>query len=153
MTKEPDTTDRASFVPAAFSPPEALIGDGYQLEPLGPQHNERDYAAWMSSVTFIRTLPGFVDSTWPTPMSLEENLSDLEGHAKDFVQRTGFTYSILDGEDVIGCCYIYPTKAPGHDAGVRSWVTEERASMDDAVRAGIAAWIDSEWPFVHPFIP
>ncbi|MGI9529384.1 MAG: N-acetyltransferase [Acidimicrobiia bacterium] len=153
MTEEADNATPTAFVPAAFSPPDTMIGDGYRLEPLGPEHNERDYAAWMPSVAFIHTLPGFVDSTWPAPMSLEENLSDLEGHNKDFVDQTGFTYSILDGMDVIGCLYIYPTSQPGYDAEVRSWVTEERASMDDVVRTDIAAWISEEWPFAHPFIP
>ena len=153
MTEDADSTDPTSFVPAAFSPPETLVGDGYRLEPLGPEHNERDYAAWMSSVAFIHTLPGFIDSTWPTPMSIEENLSDLEAHAKDFVDRTGFTYSILDGMDVIGCLYIYPSSKPGYDADVRSWVTEERASMDTTVRAAIALWINEDWPFAHPWIP
>ena len=28
-------------------------------------------------------------STWPTSMTLEENLRDLEAHARDFVERTG----------------------------------------------------------------
>ncbi len=42
-------------------------------------------------------------------MSLEENLVDLERHARDFVDRTGFTYTVLDpDDDVIGCVYLYP---------------------------------------------
>ena len=43
-------------------------------------------------------------------MSLEENLADLERHARDFADRTGFTYSVLDGDDVIGCVYVYPSR-------------------------------------------
>lgn len=73
------------------------------LEPLGPQHNERDYEAWGSSIDHIRSTPGLADWDWPTPMSLEQNLGDLEGHARDFRKRTGFTYSILDADEVIGC--------------------------------------------------
>lgn len=141
------------FVPDTFTPPETMVGDGYRLEPLGPVHNERDYAAWMSSVAFIRSLPGFTDSEWPTPMSIEDNLGDLEGHAKDFTERSGFTYSILDRDDVIGCLYIYPSSEPGHDADVRSWVTEDRASMDGPIRQDIARWIRTKWPFTHPRIP
>lgn len=153
MTDGSETTDAATFVPATFAPPETMVGDGYRLEPLGPEHNERDYAAWMSSVEFIHTLPGFTHSEWPTPMSIEENLGDLERHADDFVERTGFTYSILDGNDVIGCLYIYPTTEQGHDAIVTSWVTERCASMDSAVRTRIAGWIREDWPFARPQIP
>ena len=37
-------------------------------------------------------------------MSLEENLGDLERHARDFDERMGFTYTVLDaGDDVVGC--------------------------------------------------
>ena len=154
MTEAPDPpmpTDR--FVPEGFEPPTLLAGDSFRLEPLGPHHNERDHAAWMSSVEFIRALPGFENSDWPSPMSLDQNLADLEAHANDFHDRSGFTYSILDGDAVIGCVYIYPTSEPGHDAMVTSWVTEQRADMDDRVRAAISKWIRDVWPFAHPYIP
>jgi hypothetical protein len=39
-------------------------------------------------------------------MTLAENHDDLERHAHDFRERSGFTYSILDGDEVIGCVYI-----------------------------------------------
>ena len=66
-------------------------------------------------------------------MTLEANLEDLVGHAKDFEERRGFTYSILDGHDVIGCVYIYPARRSGHDAEVSSWVRESHAESDAAV--------------------
>ena len=61
-------------------------------------------------------------------MTLEENLGDLERHARDFAARTGFTYSVLAPatDDVLGCVYIYPARDEGHDAAVASWV---RASV------------------------
>ena len=42
-----------SFVPADFEPPVRLATDRFVLEPLGPQHNERDYEAWTSSMEHI----------------------------------------------------------------------------------------------------
>ena len=115
------------FVPPTFAVPTALEGTGFRLEPLGPQHNERDYHAWTSSVAHIRETPGFIGSDWPHPMSLEENLSDLERHAADFSARRGFTYSVLDGDAVIGCVYIYPSRSSADVADVRSWVRASRA--------------------------
>ena len=40
-------------------------------------------------------------------MTLDANLADLVRHAKDFEERTGFTYSMLDGDEVIlrGYCH------------------------------------------------
>ena len=94
------------FVPDDFAVPLTFKGAGFRLEPRGPQHNERDHDAWMSSIDHIRQTPDFPDSSWPTAMSLESNLADLVRHASDFENRSGFTYSILDGDDVIGCRYL-----------------------------------------------
>ncbi len=104
----------------------------------------------MSSIDHIRSTPGFPDGKWPEAMSLERNLADLIRHAKDFEDRTGFTYSILDGDEVIGCVYIYPSRQPDHDAEVTSWVRQSRAQMDFVVWRALSAWIDSDWPFSRP---
>ncbi len=98
----------------------------------------------------IRATPGFEDWDWPHEMSREENLADLEGHARDFVNRTGFTYSILDGDEVIGCVYIYPSRDAGHDAAVRSWVRASRADLDEPVWRTLSRWIEDSWPFANP---
>jgi hypothetical protein len=119
------------------------------MEPLGPEHNERDHEAWMSSLEHIRATPGFGDWTWPTPMSLEDNRKDLEEHAQEFRDRVGFTYSILDDDEVIGCVYIYPSKVEGYDAKVRSWVRASRAEMDRVVWLSLSTWLTTEWPFRH----
>ena len=104
----------------------------------------------MSSIDHIRATPGFEDGDWPTPMSLEANLADLEGHARDFAERTGFTYSILDGDDVVGCLYIYPSRDDTHDASIASWVRASRASLDGPIRTSLAAWFATAWPFRNP---
>ena len=135
------------FVPEDFDVPTHFAGPGFCLEPLGPEHNERDHDAWMSSVLHIKSTPGFKEWDWPEPMSLDANLSDLEGHATDFANRRGFTYSILDGDEVIGCVYIYPTKTPGCDASVRSWVRASRSEMDRVVWESLSDWLAEVWPF------
>jgi hypothetical protein len=137
----------APFVPDDFEVPTALDGPGFALEPLGPVHNERDYEAWMSSIDHVKSTPGWADSSWPAPMTLAENLRDLERHADDFVNRQGFTYSVLDGDEVIGCVYIYPDKTGGTEAEVRSWVKESRAEMDVPVWRVVDAWLEESWPF------
>lgn len=137
------------FVPPDFEAPTSLKTDEFRLEPLGPQHNERDHDAWMSSIDHIRSTPGFTDPDrdWPTAMSLESNLDDLEMHARHFRDREGFTYSVLDGDDVIGCVYIYPASDGDHDARVTSWVTEGRSALDVKVFMAVSAWLAESWPF------
>ena len=84
-------------------------------------------------------------------MSVADNLADLERHARDFVERSGFTYSVLDpGGDVIGCVYVYPARDTAHDAHVLSWVRASRAELDLLVRDAVAAWLGACWPFERP---
>jgi len=139
-------------VPAEFDPPLGFAVGGFRLEPLGPQHNERDYAAWSSSIEHIRRSPGYPDGRWPRQMTIDENLADLERHARDFAARKGFTYTVLDAsDDVVGCVYVYPAGDGIHDAVVQSWVRESEAAHDDAFRHAIADWVTSAaWPFQRP---
>jgi hypothetical protein len=140
------------LVPDGFEPPRGLDTDRFRLEPLAAEHNERDYAAWTSSFEHILASPGYgPDSGWPHEMSLEDNLADLERHARDFAERTGFTYTVLDhDDDVIGCVYIYPAADGAHDAHVRSWVRASRPELDRPLRAAVAGWLASAWPFERP---
>ena len=141
------------FVPPSFEVPQSYAWSDLHLEPLDEHHNERDHAAWMSSIDHIRSTPGFSpkeEPGWPVAMTLEENLEDLVRHAKDFRERKGFTYSILEGDNVIGCIYIYPSRLPDRDAEISSWVRESRAELDALVREALARWIDESWPFSNP---
>lgn len=84
-------------------------------------------------------------------MTLEENLADLERHARDFAERTGFTYAVLDpDDDVVGCVYVYPARDGVHDARVRSWVRASRAELELPLRRAVAAWLAEAWPFSRP---
>ena len=136
----------APFVPDDFEPPRLFTGPGFHLEPLGPEHNERDYEAWTSSMDHIHATPGEWGK-WPHAMTLAENLADMEMHAREFVERAAFTYSVLDGDEVIGCLYIYPDKKGKSDAYVSSWVRESRAAMDVVVWRAVSEWLEAGWPF------
>jgi hypothetical protein len=141
-----------AFVPLDFDPPTDLVTHRFRLEPLGPQHNAADHAAWTSSIEHIRATPGFgEDSRWPPRegMSLEQNLGDLTRHADDFARRTGFTFTVLDpdSDDVIGCVYVYPSKSDDLDVTVHSWVRADRANLDEPLADAVAAWLAADWPW------
>jgi hypothetical protein len=38
------------FVPAGFDAPTSFATSQFGLEPLGPQHNQADHAAWTAAV-------------------------------------------------------------------------------------------------------
>jgi len=138
-----------AFVPPDFDVPQRLATPQFVLEPLGPAHNDRDYEAWTSSMEHIHATPGYEESRWPREMTRDENRRDLQRHADDFRNRTGFTYSVLDpaSRDVIGCVYIYPVADGDHDARVLSWVRASRAELDIALFSAVRDWLAAGWPF------
>jgi hypothetical protein len=142
---------KPAFVPADFEPPPELALERFHLVPLGVEHNASDHAAWSASIAHIRATPGFESTDWPPldGMSLEANRGDLAGHARDFDERTGFTYTVLKPgtDEVIGCLYIYPARSGEHDAEVRSWVRADVAELDAPLYAEVTRWLAERWPF------
>ncbi|MFG1644421.1 N-acetyltransferase [Amycolatopsis sp. NPDC049252] len=139
------------FVPIGFEPPTSLVTDQFHLEPLGPQHNRADHAAWMSSIEHIRSTTGYHNGNWPPHdgMTLEANLADLRRHADDFTRRAGFTFTVLGppDNDVLGCVYLYPSASEEWDVTVRSWVRADRSDLDVPLADTVARWLATDWPW------
>jgi hypothetical protein len=137
----------------SVDPPLPLSTNWFRLEILAPVHNERDYEAWMSSVEHIHATAGFAqrdwlgDDDWPAPMTLDQNLADLEQHQREYVAGEAFAYSVLDGDEVIGCVYIAPDGSGAADAMVRSWVRASRSERDADLAVEIDQWLREAWPF------
>lgn len=145
--------DSTPLVPEGFAVPDGLRSELFVIEPLDVRHNAADHAAWTSSIDHIRSTPGFAGRPWPgRPMSMEENAADLAQHARDFADRTGFAYTVLDpaSGDVIGCVYFYPTRRSGYDVDVRSWVRADRAALDKHLHDLVCRWLAEAWPFQKP---
>jgi hypothetical protein len=152
----------AAFVPADFVPPRELVTPRFRLVPLAVEHNASDHAAWTSSIPHVAATSGFAGQDWPPArgMSLEENREDLAGHARDFAERTGFTYTVLapGTDEVIGCVYIYPVHGDRQDAvrggegraaQVLSWVRADHADLDAELAGAVTGWLSERWPFAH----
>lgn len=152
-----DRDDLSPIVSADFTIPLELRTANTVLRPLGPEHNEADLAAWTSSIDHIKATPGFEPPrTWPPTdgFSVEQNLTDVMLHGVHFEQRFGFTYTVLDAEDldvVLGCVYIYGprvTDGPTQDtADVRSWVIADRPELDVEIWQAVSQWLEDAWPF------
>jgi hypothetical protein len=151
-----------TWLPPGFVVPERLVGRSFVLVPLGPEHNASDHDAWGSSIDHIRATPGFTPELWggddwPVPMSAEQNLADLQMHAREFVQGEAFAYTVLagDGHDgtVIGCVYIDPDITGAADAMVRCWVRADAAELDEVLADTVRRWLATEWPFSRVRFP
>ena len=155
----------AEFVPADFVVPRTLQGEGFVLEPLGPEHNDSDHAAWSGSIDHIHATPGFTAALWqgdewPYPMSCEQNLADLQMHAREFAAREAFAYTVLDARrdgasaaEVIGCVYIDPDTSGAADAMVRCWVRADLAHLDQSLADAVRHWLRTDWPFASVRFP
>ena len=157
-----ETSPAAEFVPADFVVPRRLHCEDFVLEPLGPEHNDSDHAAWSGSIEHIHATPGFVaelwqGDRWPFPMSSEQNLADLQMHASEFAAREAFAYTVLDGDgaagEVIGCVYIDPDETGAADAKVRCWVRADLAHLDQPLADAVRSWLRTDWPFASVRFP
>jgi len=139
-----------SLVPADFVPPAPIETGRFRLTLLGPDYNESDYAAWTSNMDFIRSLPGWATSSWPEPMTIEENLRDCQSHLARARSGHDFAYTVLlpDRDQVIGCVYFKPTRPPRAGAvDVRSWVTAEHSDLDKPLHDAVTRWLNEDWPW------
>jgi hypothetical protein len=132
--------------------PRELRTASFRLEPLGPEHNDADLAAWMSSIAHIQSTAGFAERDWPPDegYTTEANLEDLVQHADEFERRVAFAYTVLrpteSVADVIGCLYLDPGDRPGV-VDVRSWVRADVAELDGVLRQVVREWLTETWPF------
>jgi len=136
-------------VPDAFDPPRELEAPEFHLVPLGPDHNESDHATWTSSIAHIRATPGFESGRWPPVegLSLDANRRDLEGHARDFAERTDSTFTVLrpGTEQVVGCVYTYPAKDRSGGAQVRSSVRADDGELDGLLHTAVRRRLTERW--------
>jgi len=150
MAKFRETLASVHFLPTDFVAPRPVHTDQFRLALLGPEYNESDYAAWTSSIDYIRSLPGWTTSSWPRPMTIKENLQDCASHRARSSAGSDFAYTVLlpDRDEVIGCVYLKPTTPPHRGAvAVSSWVTPAHADLDKPLYEVVTQWLTDTWPW------
>lgn len=145
--------------------PERLETDEFLIRPLLGTDVELDYEAVMDSREMLRK---WEQSTWPADdFKLEDNLEDLQRHERDFKNRDGYTYTVLNpaGTQCLGCIYIYPCtvrwvarcevtplaeqKWADYEAVVQFWIRQSRIDegMDRRLLDVLRPWLDEQWDF------
>jgi hypothetical protein len=137
------------FVPITFDIPQTLETTSFRLRMLTVNDVVKDYDAVMSSAAHLTTL--FEGGTWPTDLTLEQNLIDLGWHQKEFQTRRSFAYTVVTPAQsrVLGCVYINPTRKLGFDAEAYLWARQREGAGDieGELYIAVKAWLANQWPF------
>ncbi|MFT5060418.1 MAG: hypothetical protein ACI9AX_000740 [Polaromonas sp.] len=90
----------------AVEVPTSLTLGAYHLNILTGADVEVDFEA----VTRSRSvLQGLFEPTWPEGLTLEDNLTDLHWHHREFTARRSFAWVIRDASGTyLGCAYLFP---------------------------------------------
>lgn len=148
--------------------PAGLQTDEFVLRPIRVSDVERDYAAVMDTREDLRR---WEQDSWPADdFTVEQNRVDLDDLERRHDARRAFTYTVLapDGDECLGCVYIFPTTATflakatvtpvrddrweDVDAVVYFWVRTSRAAeaMDRRLLQALREWFTDEWAFERP---
>ena len=149
-----------------YFPPDRPVPAGFQtkhvvLEPLRPEHVQRDYEAVMESREQLRLWEG---NDWPADdFTVADNLQDLERHWQEHQARIAFTYTVLDPARrvCLGCVYLRPLHEllpanPGQLAGVaedetlvRFWLRTSylQGDLQGHLLRALMQWLNSQWAF------
>ena len=134
------------FVPEDFVVPTEHHNDRLRLRMLSVEDARKDYEAVMETRIRLRAVSSH---GWPREgFTLDENISDLDRHEREFRNREAFAYTVvtLDETRVLGCIYINPCDGE-YDAVVSLWVRDSEQELLDFLMTTVRAWVADVWPF------
>jgi hypothetical protein len=151
------------FYPDDAEVPTTLRTEHLYLTMLAPEHVERDYDAFMSSMERLNAWSG---GRWPTPdFTLEMNMDDMRMHSSEHKAREAFTFTVMNHEETRceGCVYINgweqacrhmglstpPNDRRDFDAITSFWVRDSamERELDRELVSGLLEWFGDEWAF------
>jgi RimJ/RimL family protein N-acetyltransferase len=146
-----------TWLPADFRAPDRLdLPTGHHLRPIRAEDLELDYPAVMGSQERLWSLFGPVWGWPPADMTPEQDEEDLARHADEMTRNESFNFAIFDADEtaLLGCVYVDPPEAEGHDAEVSWWVVDDEVGspLERAVEAEVPAWLEARWPLQRPRI-
>lgn len=141
-----------------FEPPAPPATERLVLEPLGPEHAEREHAALLSTADHLRAT--VFDSWPPADYDIAQNQKDLARHAAEFARRDAYAWAVLapDRETYLGALFAKPVRASqgeGDAVQITYWVVarEIPRGMDEQLLRTSLAWFEHAWPFVEVLLP
>lgn len=117
---------------AGHTAPDQVQADGFHLRMLTVHDVIKDFAAVTDAAPRLVRLMS-PTSTWPTGLTIEENLIDLGWHQREFTIGHSFAYTVMNPDEsrCLGCCYLYKTDRAGFAAEAFYWARD--AEFDQAL--------------------
>ncbi len=154
------------FYPENALVPELLKSDEFLVRPLRATDVELDYDAVISSRAELWLRNG---GRWPREgFTLEENLIDLVRHEREHLERTAFTYTVMNPMETecLGCIYIMPLESlpqsveesaeafveiGDYEAWSTFWVRQSRLAdnLDQRLLHELLVWFNTDWAFTR----
>lgn len=138
MTPHPDF--------AAVEFPLSLTLGAYQLEVLTGADVVEDFEAVTRSASVLKGLFG---PEWPEGLTLEDNLTDLHWHHREFTSKRSFAWIIRDGAGTyLGCAYLFPDIGALGSGEAAYWMaaSPDRLAHLDSFGPLYEAWLKSNLP-------
>lgn len=126
-------------------PRHAQLGP-FTLDVLTPQHVQEDFEVVVESADVLQGLFG---DDWPTGLTLEDNLRDLQRHAEEFDACFAFAWIIRSSDgQYLGCAYLNPTPGVSGAGKVVTWIRagRDRVLTLDAFNTAFRDWLDAHLP-------
>jgi hypothetical protein len=144
-----------AWLPAGFVPPGRVeLATGHHLRPIREDDVALDYPAVMGSQARLWARYGRAWGWPPETMSYEQDRLDLARHEREIAARESFNYAVFDGPEsaLLGCVYLDPPEAAGHDVQASWWVIDELAgsALEEELAAFVPRWLENDWPFRRP---
>lgn len=138
MTPHPDF--------AALEVPMYLTLGTYHLAILTGADVEVDFEAVTRSSPVLQGLFGL---TWPVGLTLEDNLTDLHWHHREFTAKRSFAWVIRDGVGTyLGCAYLFPAIGTRGEGEAAYWMadTPDRLGHLESFGPLYTAWLNDILP-------
>ncbi|MCP4537048.1 MAG: GNAT family N-acetyltransferase [Chloroflexi bacterium] len=154
------------FYPKDARIPSELRTAEFILRPLRATDVELDYDAVMTSKEMLRV---WEQSDWPVDdFTQADNLQDLQRHEKEHLERSAFTFTVMNPTETecLGCVYIYPLEGMlkhmkageselasvnDYQASASFWVRQSRLAdgLDQFLLDTLITWFKRDWAFSH----
>jgi len=130
----------------ALDMPKAMTLGSYHLGILTGVDVEEDFEAVVRSEPVLKGLSG---NTWPEGLTLDENLTDLHWHHREFTSKRSFAWIIRDAAGTyLGCAYLYPSIGKSGAGDAVYWMTDtpDRLAHLATFGALYQAWLKDVLP-------